>query len=128
MKFHRHLRVGHRDDEQIREVLGEGNEAIYVIDDGPKHCMIGRLVGSSADGCTYCLVANSDIGVYWSYAEGGLALGELFSRTRHLSLCAVYEGDQGPSNVVEVERFSHARDVPPEYLPPHPPIEFSDES
>jgi hypothetical protein len=29
---------------------------------------------------------------------------------------------------VEVERFSHARDIPAEYLPPHPPIEFSDES
>jgi hypothetical protein len=128
MKYHRRLRLGHRDDEQIRVALGEGTEAIYVIDDGPNHCMIGRLVGSSPDGCTYCLVANGDIGVYWRYADGDLPLAELFSSTRHPSLCAVYEADQGPSNVVDVERFSHARDIPAEYLPPHPPIEFSDES
>jgi hypothetical protein len=118
--------LGHRDEEQIRVALGEGTETIYVIDDGPNRCMIGRLVGSSPDGCTYSLVASADIGIYWRYADGDLPLAELFF-SRHLSLCAAYEGDQGPSNVVEVDRFSHARDVPAEYLSPHPQIEFSDE-
>jgi hypothetical protein len=126
MKFHRHLHLGHRDNEEIRVALGNGTETVYVIDDGPNRCMIGRLVGSSPDGCTYSLVGGADIGIYWRYADGDLPLAELFSCTRHLSLCAAYDGVQGPSNVIEVERFSHARDVPAEYLPPHPPIEFSD--
>jgi hypothetical protein len=126
MKFHRHLHLGHRDEEELRVSLGEGDERIYVIDDGPNRCMIGRLVGMSPDGCTYCLVASADIGTYWRYSGGDDPLAEVFSLTRHLSLCAVYEAGQGPSNVIEVQRFTHAVDVPPEYLPPHPLIEFDD--
>jgi hypothetical protein len=124
LKYHRHLHFGHREDDQLRASLGDGNEAVYVIDDGPDRCMIGRIVGSSSDGCTYCLVGSADIGTYWRYAEGDDPLVEIFSNTKHLSLCAVYEADQGASNVIEVEHFSRVKDVPNEYLPPNPPIEF----
>jgi hypothetical protein len=127
MKYRRHLRLGSREDEELREHLGEGDEAVYFIDDGPNRCMVGRIVGTSSDGCIYCLVASTDLGSYWSAANGTLPLTEIFSGTRHLSLCSVYQADRGASNVMEVERFSRARDVPAEYLPPHPLIEFTDE-
>jgi len=127
MKYRRHLRLGSREDEELREHLGEGDEAIYFIDDGPNRCMVGRIVGTSPDGCIYCLVASTDLGSYWDCANGTLALSEIFSGTRRLSLCSVYQADRGASNVMEVERFSRARDVPVEYLPPHPLIEFADD-
>jgi len=127
MKYRRHLRLGSREDEELREHLGEGDEAVYFIDDGPNRCMVGRIVGTSSDGCTYCLVASTGLGSYWSCANGVLPLTEIFSGTRHLSLCSVYQADRGASNVMEVERFSRARDVPVEYLPPHPLIEFGDD-
>lgn len=87
--------------------------------------MVGRRVGVSPDGCTYCLVANIDLGAYWRLANGDRPLVEAFSDARQLSLCAVYEAEQGASNVVEVEHFSRVRDVPAEYLPPHPIISFA---
>lgn len=83
MKYDRHLRLGHRDDETLRATLGADDRAVYVIDDGPNRCMLGRVVGASGDG-------------------------------------------EGASNVVEVERHRNAAQVPPEYLPGHPFIQFED--
>lgn len=61
MKYLRHGRFGSSPDhelQQIRWASADDRDArVYVIDDGNDHCMVARLVGVSADGCTYCLVA-----------------------------------------------------------------------
>src|SRR6202035_6024571 len=51
----RHLEPG--EEGRIRRRVGDGDDAVYVIDDGADHCMIGRPVGAAPDGCVYCLVA-----------------------------------------------------------------------
>ena len=35
---------------RIRARAGEGDAAVFAIDDGPHHCMIGRRVGATGDG------------------------------------------------------------------------------
>ena len=59
MKERRHEQwphlFGHPD--RIRACIGSGDAAVYAIDDGKHHCMIGRRVGATTDGCVYSLVA-----------------------------------------------------------------------
>ena len=124
MKFHRHMHIGHTDE--VRVAMSDKDEAVYFVDDGDERCMVGRVVGSSPDGSTYCLVANADIGIYWRFRDGDDPLSEAFSDTHPLFPCAVYDGGGGPSNVADVQRFSRITDVPKEYLPPHPFIEFDE--
>ena len=38
---------------RIRACAGTGDAAVYAIDDGPHHCMIGRPVGATTDGCVF---------------------------------------------------------------------------
>ncbi len=51
----------------------------------------------------------------------------IFSDADNLSLCSVYEATDAVSNVLLVEDYAGAADVPAEYLPAHPRIRFSDE-
>ena len=84
--------------------------------------MVARLVGGSADGCTYCLVARvkrvdfEDVRAGWAQAI------DLFSRGREFTLCGVVEG--AVSNVVRVADYRKYKDVPPDYLPPASYIAF----
>ncbi|MHB1582360.1 MAG: hypothetical protein ACYCU7_03390 [Acidimicrobiales bacterium] len=126
MKYHRHVHFGSREGEELRARLGRGDATVYVIDDGPNRCMVGRVVGTGTDGCTYCLVAGIDLGRYWQCARGDEPVASLFADARHYVLCAVYVDVPGVSNVVEAARYRHADDVPVEYLPGSPPIEFTD--
>jgi hypothetical protein len=125
MKFHRH-HVRHPAENAIRTALGTGDGAVYFIDDGLDRCMVGRIVGHSPDGCTYALVGNADVGTFWRFRDDGDPVTEAFSDCRPLHLCAVYDGGVDTSNVVDVQRFRHSRDVPADYLPPSPPIEFEE--
>ncbi|HVX23451.1 MAG TPA: hypothetical protein VHB02_19065 [Acidimicrobiales bacterium] len=124
MKYHRHVHFGHHHDDLDERQVGEGDGAVYVFDDGANQCMAGRLVGSSPDGCTYCLVGTVDAGAYQQCAEDGEPTDRIFAYGRDLLLCAVYEGGDGPSNIVDVRRYRKPGHVPAEYLPPHPFIEF----
>lgn len=126
MKYHRHLHLGSREGEELRATLGGGDATVYVIDDGPNRCMVGRVVGTGADGCTYCLVAGIDLGTYWRFARGDDQVTGIFADARHHVLCAVYVDVPGVSNVVEAARYRHADDVPLEYLPGSPPVDFAD--
>ena len=49
---------------RIRARAGEGDAAVYAIDDGPHHCMIGRRVGATGDGCVYSLIARVDLATW----------------------------------------------------------------
>jgi hypothetical protein len=69
MKYRRHGHLMSRADATIRERRGTGDHTTYVVDDGRKHCVICRMVGTSPDGCTYLLVAQIAIDSYEKLVE-----------------------------------------------------------
>ena len=128
MKYLRHGQhgplTGHDAPEELRLAVSAGDQTVYVIDDGASHCMVARRVGSAPDGCLYCLVARVKIADVQDARDGWAPLSGLFSLGRELTLCGVVEGSV--SNVVRVAAYRKYRDVPAEYLPPSPFIEFPD--
>ncbi len=124
MKYHRHLQFGHDGGGDTEHVLGEGDGTVYALGDGVKWYMVGRLVGESPDGSVYCLVASIDAEDFGFYASGVTPATAVFSATKHPTLCAVYEGRDGPSNVTDVYHYRRGRDIPEEYLPPSPYVRF----
>lgn len=99
---------------------------LFAIDDGKYHCMIGRLVGQSPDGCTYSLVGRISLNDYDRLDAGQIPLDDAFSHAKDIGLCGVYNGEPETSNVIVVEAYRHSKNVPTEYLPPSPFVEFSD--
>jgi len=126
MKYQRHGHLFSRAEAEIRERYGSGDSAVYVIDDGRKQCMVGRLVGTSADGCTYCLVARITIAAYEELVNDEAAVDDVFAGSSEPALVVVYEADDAVSNVSLVRTFAGGDEVPVEYLPPGPPIVFTD--
>ncbi len=124
---HFHLLPEHRGAKRIRASLGVGDSAVYAIDDGHSHCMIGRRVGSSPDGCLYCLVARIPLEEYHHFASGERPLNTVFSDAHDVTLCGVFEDEDTASNIFPVQHFSHVNDVPSEYLPPSPFIKFPED-
>ena len=127
MKYRRHLTLSSRDPERLRERLGEGDGAVYVIDDGGRHTMVSRLVGMDEDGSTYCLVGRIKGDAYDRYAMGDADMDAIFDEARELALCSVFAAPDAVSNVIVAETYRSVRDVPPEYLPPQPFLEFVEE-
>ncbi len=125
-RMHSHRRLQPDEEDYIQRRLGSGDDAVYVIDDGPDHCMVGRRVGHAPDGCVYCLVARISLDRYTDLVAGDVARVDAFSDARDISLCGVFEEEQTASNVILVQHYSHPRDVPLDYLPPSPFIEFTD--
>jgi hypothetical protein len=123
MKYLRHAHLFGRADADIREVFGQGEHAIYVLDDDRKHCLVSREVGRSPDGCIYCLVAQIPIATYDELVDGAPP-DSAFADARSFTLCTVFEAQDGVSNVAVSERYKELADVPPEYLPPNPPLRF----
>jgi hypothetical protein len=110
----------------IRWKSGDEDEhqATFVVDDGYDHCMVARFVGCSPDGCIYCLVTRVKRLDFEEVRQGVTDASALISLGRSFSLCGVIEGST--SNVVRVAGYRRYRDVPSEYLPPSPFIQFPD--
>jgi hypothetical protein len=126
MKYQRHAHLLSRAESEIRERYGSGDRSIYVIDDGRKHCMIARMVGTSPDGCTICLVAHITMQAYEDLIDHPSLCDAIFTDAQEPALCAVFEAEEAVSNVAVIQSFATADEVPAEYLPPHPPIEFAE--
>jgi hypothetical protein len=126
MKYKRHGHLFSRAEVEIRERHGRGDHTVYVIDDGRKQCMVGRLVGTSSDGCTYCLVAQITMAAYEEIVNDETAVDDVFADSREPALVVVYEAEDAVSNVSVVRAFGSMAEVPVEYLPPSPPIVFTD--
>ena len=132
MRDRRHA-LGRRHPEDpgaVESCLGQGDAALFAIDDGDDHCMVGRVVGASDDGCTYCLVGRIDLVALGDLEDGTVAVDAAFATARDIALCGVYESDVhsplAAPNVFVVQHYRAARDVPVEYLPPSPFIPFTD--
>jgi hypothetical protein len=129
MKDRRHFfgLPGHGDAARVRACVGQGDGAVCFIDDGRSHCMVGRRVGVSPEGLTYCLIGRIPLDHYLKIANGGTQTAEAFSEARDIELCGVFEDENMVSEVIAVEHYRHLDDVPREYLPPSPFIEFEDD-
>lgn len=128
MKERRHEQwphlFGHPD--RIRARLGAGDATVYVIDDGKHHCMIGRPVGATGDGCVYSLVARITKDTYQSLASGSIDGRQAFMTGADGGLSGTVD-TPGVANVFDVDFYQHAADIPVEYLPPGPFIEFAED-
>jgi len=89
--------------------------------------MVGRRVGRAPDGCVYCLVARISLEQYGDMVAGELDLTDVFTDARDISLCGVFEEDEVAANVLLVQHYRRSRQVPADYLPPSPFLEFTDD-
>jgi hypothetical protein len=126
MKYRRHGHLLNRADVVIRQCAGVGDHAIYIIDDGRNHCTVSRKVGSSPDGCVYFLVARITASSYEGLVDDVARADDTFADADELCLCAVFEAEEAVSNVSVVEEFATIEEVPAEYLPPSPALEFTE--
>lgn len=125
MKERRHeqwFHLGH--PERIRACVGSGDAAVYAIDDGSHHCMIGRRVGATVDGCVYSLVARVHKATYESLASGAVDGRQAFLAATEVGLSGTVE-EPGISNIFDVDYYQRPDEIPEEYLPPLPFIEFA---
>ncbi len=126
MKDRRHEQwmhlFGHPD--RIRSAVGSGDDAVYAIDDGKRHCMIGHRVGQTRDGCVYSLTARVTKETFQSLASGAISGKQAFLDSTEAGLSGTVE-EPGVSNVFDVDFYQRPEDIPPEYLPPAPFIEFA---
>lgn len=99
---------------------------IQPRDDGKHHCMIGRPVGATGDGCVYSLVARITKDTYQSLASGSIDGRRAFMAGTDAGLSGTVD-TPGVANVFDVDFYQHAADIPGEYLPPGPFIEFAED-
>jgi hypothetical protein len=114
------------DPGHVDTVLGTGADAVAVVDDGPDHCMIGRPVGRSSDGCLYVLVARISFYGYEQLRDGEIPLVDAYADGRDISLVGLFEVDDTVENVMVVQHYRRADRVPDDYLPPSPFLEFDE--
>ncbi len=142
MKILQHHQVRADPDQQDHHLhcFGSGDAALYAIEDGVKRLIIGRGVGRDGEGCIYCLVGTSSPALLATLNAGEVAPTEAFDDAAELTLCSVFQADHAPlrhfrltalnrpvSNVVLVRHYKRIRDVPVEYRPGQPFLQFTDE-
>jgi hypothetical protein len=106
--------------------FGSGDTALYALDDGPGRLMIGRAVGQDDDNCVYCLVGATSSSLLDALDGGEVRLTEAFDDAGDLTLCSVFEADE-VDNVVLVQHYEGIEDVPDEYRPGRPFLQFTDD-
>jgi hypothetical protein len=126
MKYLQHGHLFSKAESEIRESYGDGDHVVYVMDDGRKHCLVSRLVGTSSEGCVYPLVGRITIESYERLVDDHTLTDRIFEEAEDLCLCAVFEAREAVSNVSVVRSFASVDEVPPEYLRPGPALKFTD--
>ena len=126
MKYLQHGHLFSKAESTLRESYGDGDHVVYVMDDGRKHCLISRLVGTSREGCVYPLVGRITIESYERLVDDHTLTDRIFKEAESLCLCAVFEAREAVSNVSVVRSFASVDEVPAEYLPPRPALQFTD--
>jgi hypothetical protein len=128
MKDRRHEQLPHLfgHPHRIRASIGTGDDAVYAIDDGKHHCMLGRRVGATRDGCVYSLVTRVPIDVYQSLAAGSISPRDAFLAGSDAGLSGTVD-EPGLSNVFDVDFYQHPTDIPDRYLPPAPFVDFTED-
>jgi hypothetical protein len=121
-----HLLPGHKRHERIRDSIGSDDEAIYVIDDGAHHVMLGRRVGARPGECEYCLIGRAPLQRYEDLRRHSLSPDDAFADATELTLCGISVSESVlSSNVFDVARYAGLDDIPVEYRPGAPFITFA---
>lgn len=120
-----HLLPSHERHERLRDRVGDGDDAVYVIDDGAHHVMLGRRIGARAGECEYCLVGRAPRQRYDDLRSRAVAPAAAFEGATELTVCGVVD-EEGTlsSNVFDVARYADASEIPAEYRPGAPFIQF----
>jgi hypothetical protein len=128
MKDRRHEQLPHPfgHPRRLRACVGAGEAAVYAIDDGARHCMLGRQVGAARGGATYTLVARVPRKVYDDLHAGVINGRHAFLEAKEATLQGTGE-EPGMANVFDVDFYRHASEIPDEYLPPSPFIDFAED-
>jgi len=123
-----HLLPSHERHDRVRQAVGTGDDTVYVIDDGRHHVMLGRRVGAVRGEVEYALVGRAPRASYEALVAGTLAPRRAFDDATELLLCgtAVEEAIVA-SNLVEVANYASAADIPADYLPGAPYIQFAED-
>jgi hypothetical protein len=117
-----HLLASHERHERLRETFAQGGDALYVVDDGRTHAMIGRVVGSSPS-CTYSLIGRVTRADLDELRRGKVPITEAFDTASELAIVALAEVESvASSNVFDVALFDSPGEIPQEYLPGSPQI------
>ena len=113
MKERRHEQwphlFGHPD--RIRARVGTGDATVYVIDDGKRHCMIGRQVGATTDGCVYSLVGRITKETYDELSSGSIDSRQAFLTATDVGLSGTADAP-GVSNIFDVDFYRTADEIP----------------
>lgn len=131
MKERRHIQwhllpMGDR-HEQLRDRVGDGDDAVYMIDDGRNHAMVSRRVGAVEGQCEYCLIGRVPRDVADELHSGALSTDKAFDLATELALCGVaVEANILSSNVFDVSRYAGIADVPSDYQPGAPFLELDE--
>jgi len=130
MKLHRHFQWSHllphdQRHDRVRLAVGSGNDIVYLMDDGHHHRILGRHVGTTADGTGYSLVARITTAATEALVAGQSSPRQAILDGKGLALYGVAE-DGPASNVFIVTTYGEAADVPEEYLPPNPTLRFTE--
>lgn len=121
-----HLLPAHERHDRVRDAVGAGDDTVYVIDDGRHHVMFGHRVGAVPGEVEYALVGRAHRDRYDALVAGQLAPRRAFDDATDLVLCGTaVEEAVVASNLFEVANYGSAADVPAEYLPGAPYIEFT---
>ena len=109
--------------KRIRDAFGDGDDTVYLIDDGHHHVMVGRKVGTVRDGCQYALVGRAPISTYETLQAGRLLPVAAFDEAKDVALCGVdVDENDKASDIFVVESYGEASAVPSDYLPGRPPV------
>lgn len=108
----------HGHPERLRAVVGEGAAAVYAIDDGREHAMLGRPVGVSPSGCQYCIVGRVPLEVVDALQNGEVSPQHAFDQAHEIVLCGtVALDDVLTGEVFDVAHYEVPEEIPREYLP-----------
>jgi hypothetical protein len=113
-----HLLPAHERHERIRECVGSGDDAIYVIDDGRNHAVVARRVGAVQGECEYCLLGRVPLETFDDLKHNRLSPSNAFQSATEITFCGVAVAeDVRSSNIFDVDRYENANDIPSGYRP-----------
>jgi hypothetical protein len=122
-----HLLPSHERHQRLRECVGAGDDALYFIDDGAHHVMVGRRVGAKAEECEYCLVGRQPRRLFDDLVARTVPPAAAFEGAEEITLCGVAEEEAVlSSNVFDVTRYADGAEIPAEYRPGAPFIAFDE--
>lgn len=129
MKDHRHTQwsemLGVGGHLPLRLEIADGTSAVFAIDDGKHHAVIGRVAAVSPS-CTYVLVGRIRMDELEGLVDETVAPSAAFSPATELALLGVALVESVAStNVFTVDRYRDASEIPESYAVGRVPVALS---